>query len=343
MKIARFLKEPLLLSLLFLFFGLPFGTAQAAELKEAVEQLAVQLVKGVPEGRMLRTAVTDFPDLQGVANDLGRYVAERLTTRLAQTPRFRVIERRRLAQVLAELKFGMSDLVDPAKAKQLGRIAGVEALAVGSLSDLGTTVEVDARIIEVETGNMLVAATSTISKDDTVKAMMERGREPSVATTSEASTVSAPPVTRSTLKYQDLPRFRVEVEGLQVTGDGGVTVFLAYINKTQEELTIGLDYPRGKTFAIDSAGNRYTYEGGSGLSGGWHLGSFWEAGTSFLTVPPMMRATASFVLRPLSRIEEKGKNFSFTSEQLFVRMLSDRRNPRQEGTFNITIRNIEPR
>lgn len=112
--------------------------ARGADLREGVEQLAAAIAKSVPEGKQLRLAVTDFPDLQGVTSDLGRYIAERLTTRLIQNPRVRVVERRRLGQVLTELKFGMSDLVDPAKAKQLGRIVGVEALVVGSLSDLGT-------------------------------------------------------------------------------------------------------------------------------------------------------------------------------------------------------------
>ena len=53
--------------------------AFAAELKQAVEQLAVQLAKSAPAGRTLRVAVTDFPDLQGVTSSLGRYIAELAT------------------------------------------------------------------------------------------------------------------------------------------------------------------------------------------------------------------------------------------------------------------------
>jgi len=163
----------------FLAIGLamfPAGT-QAADLKEGVEQLAVQLGKSVPEGRTLRVAVTDFPDLQGVTSDLGRYVAERLTTRLsAETRKFRVVERRRLGLVLAELKFSMSDLVDPTKAKQLGKMLGVEGLVTGSLSDLGNVVEVDARVIEIETNNVLPGVTVAISKDQVVAQLIAVGR-----------------------------------------------------------------------------------------------------------------------------------------------------------------------
>jgi len=331
------------------------GVSSAADLKEGVEQLAAAIAKSVPEGKQLRVAVTDFPDLQGVTSDLGRYIAERLTTRLAQTPKFRVIERRRLGQVLAELRFGMSDLVDPAKAKQLGRLAGVEALVVGSLSDLGNTVEVDARIIEIETSNMLVAATTSISKDDTVKTMQERGREmpapPSVgAAPGGAPTVAAPRMALGTLKYQEFPKFRVEVEGLQIGAKKDVTVFLTYVNKTQEELEIMLSVPKnytgaervGRTFVVDNVGNRYDYQSSSGLSGyfarGYEPGYFGPP----LTLPPGGRITTSFFFSPDRDMERQGNLFSFTSEQGLVKMKPTGRGT-VIGLFNITIRNIEPR
>lgn len=165
----------------------------AADLKEGIEQLAVQLSKSVPEQKQLRVAVTDFPTLgpQAVISNLGRYIAERLTTRLSQNPQFSVIERRRLGQVLGELKFSMSDLVDPDKAKQLGKMLGVEALVVGSLSDLGNVVDVDVRIIEIEGNRMLPGVLTSILKDQVVQKMIEEGRETSAPTGS--ASVSFPP------------------------------------------------------------------------------------------------------------------------------------------------------
>ncbi len=94
------------LALLVSLAALP-GPGQAAELKEAVEQLAAQLTKSVREGyawwgRLLRVAVTDFPDLQGVTGNLGRYASPSHQL-AAQAQKFRVIERRWLGQVLGEL------------------------------------------------------------------------------------------------------------------------------------------------------------------------------------------------------------------------------------------------
>ena len=76
---------------------------EAQDVRAGVEQLAAQIVKAAPEGKQLRVAIADFPDLQGVTSDLGRFIASRLTTRLAQTPNFFVIERQRLGQRMAAL------------------------------------------------------------------------------------------------------------------------------------------------------------------------------------------------------------------------------------------------
>lgn len=158
------------------FLGFSAQPSSAQDLRASVERLASQVVNAAPQEKQFRVAVADFPDLQGVISDLGRYVANRLTTRLGQNSKFSVVERQRLAQVLAELKFSMSDLVDPVKAKRFGQQAGVDCIIVGAISDLGNQVEVDARMIEIETNQILLGETVTVSKDQTVTDMLGRGR-----------------------------------------------------------------------------------------------------------------------------------------------------------------------
>jgi len=70
----------------------------------------------------------------------------------------------------------MSDLVDPNKAKRLGQMAGVEAIVVGTIADLGNQLDVDARMIDIESTRMLLGTSVTIAKDPTVIGMLERGR-----------------------------------------------------------------------------------------------------------------------------------------------------------------------
>lgn len=321
------------------------GPAQAADLKEGVEQLASAIAKSVPEGKQLRVAVTDFPDLQGVTSDLGRYIAERLTTRLIQDPRkFRVVERRRLGQVLAELKFGMSDLVDPAKAKQLGRMVGVEALVVGSLSDLGNIVEVDARIIEIETSNMLVAATTSISKDETVKTMQERGREMPAPSSPRGSiggpaTMPAPPVTLGTVKYQDFPQLRVEVVSLRRLSGGRIELVLNYVNKTSKDYVVSIPTWCSQTQLMsDDSGNDYRCENFVGI--GYYHGP--NVDSSGLTLPAGGSARASLRFDPPRQMGSQGSRFSFNGQHFLLSPVAAGR-PRLEATYTISILDIEPR
>jgi TolB-like protein len=171
---------------------LSIHTASAQDLRSGVEQLAEQIIQAAPQDKEIRVAVIDFPDLLNVISDLGRYIANRLTTRLAQSQKFHVVERQRLGQLLSELKFSMSDLVDPEKAKQLGQIVGVEAIVVGTVSDLGNQVDLDARVIEIDTSRMLVSVATTISKDQVVTQLVGRGRKSIVFPSSSASQAEAP-------------------------------------------------------------------------------------------------------------------------------------------------------
>lgn len=340
-----FVSGVLALGILLVYTTIP---VPAQDLRKGVEQLAEQIIKTTPEGGQRRVAVVDFPDLQNVTSDLGRYIANRLTTRLGQSTKFLVIERQRLSQVLAELKLNMSDLVDPEKAKRLGQMVGVDAIVVGTISDLGNQVDLDARIIEIETNRMMLGETVTISKDQVVKEMLERGRDlPAVA--SSPSTQSAPqaaaqPSTQSSaprqgVKFQEFPKLRVEIEELQITPNKGVIVTLLYINKTKEELTIALNDPYRKTSVIDNTGIQRSFDSGSGLSGGWDGGS-WNNGTSFLSILPGDRALATIIFRSHS---QSASAFHFNSEQVFVQNSANISQARPGAVFNIMIRNIEPK
>jgi TolB-like protein len=249
-------------------------SAHAQDLRAGIDQLVQQVGKTVPAGRTLRVAVADFPDLQGVTSDLGRYVASLLTTRLAQDARFAVIERQRLGQVLAELKFSMLDLVDPAKAKQLGRMIGVETLVVGSVTDLGNQVELHARLIEIESNLMLTGAVIPVTKDPTVAALLDRGRTGAGESAQGPSgsdfkgTPEAPgssPVPAGSIRgFQGLPLgkiikrqdglWEVDLASLQVKKDE-VEVRIGVTNLDPSETERG--FSSKETYLVDDQGHEY--------------------------------------------------------------------------------------
>lgn len=155
-------------------WGSPTAFAQQpVSLDQAIEQIGSQLARAAQAGRFLRLAVPDVLDLQNTATVLGRYVAERLTTQLASNPLgYSVMERRRVGQVLAELNFGAYDLVQPTNARRFGQMLGVDAIVVGTMAALPERIDLDVRIVDIETSNILAAARAIVLKTSEVASML---------------------------------------------------------------------------------------------------------------------------------------------------------------------------
>jgi curli biogenesis system outer membrane secretion channel CsgG len=141
--------------------------------------------------------------------DLGKQVTDLLVDELVNDGTFRVIERKRLDALMSEQSFSNSERADPGAAAlvKLGKALGVKYLIVGSVTRFGLensrrsvtpsiglsvlrlgsvsrtegkgTVAITARIIDVETGEILVSAKGEgISKR---KGFQVEGRQDSAA------------------------------------------------------------------------------------------------------------------------------------------------------------------
>ncbi len=125
------------------------------------------------EFKKTKIAVLDF-QVQGRNNDrdIGKIVAEWLITALVKEGRFDVIERRLLEKVLDEQKMGASGVVDAGSASRLGRVLGAKVVITGSVLEFQNILEVNARIIEVESSSIVAAesvkSTSTVKLEDLV-------------------------------------------------------------------------------------------------------------------------------------------------------------------------------
>lgn len=252
-------------------------SASQPSLDEAVEQLASVLERVGPAPPQLRLAVLDMEDLKGAALVLGRYLSERLTTRLWTPGGYSVIERRRLAQVLDELEFAQSDLVDPTNGRRFGRMAGVSAVVVGTVSVLSDRVEIDARIVDLETTNILAAARTSLAKNADVRAMLVPlpdvrrrwpGQPPAVnAAGDTAAAASATPA--GAVVWSDRSLRAEGVEARRTGEEVRVTVRLTNLTGTYRTVRFfRLDLERRsvgplRTYLIDDSGNRYPAVQGS--------------------------------------------------------------------------------
>jgi len=73
----------------------------------------------------------------GTDQDIGKGVADLLVNKLVKDGTYSVIERKELDKVLTEQNFSNSNRADPATAAKIGRVLGVDAIVVGSITQFG--------------------------------------------------------------------------------------------------------------------------------------------------------------------------------------------------------------
>jgi len=106
-----------------------------------------------------KIAVLDFA-LKGAGfetEDMGAIVAEWFITAFVKDGRFDVIERGLLKKILDEQKLGMSGIIDETTATKIGKLLGVKIIISGSVLKLQNILEINARIIDVETASIIAA------------------------------------------------------------------------------------------------------------------------------------------------------------------------------------------
>jgi TolB-like protein len=99
---------------------------------------------------------------------------EKMITQLVNLRRFKVIERSAIDKVMKEQSLQSSGTVDDQTAVKLGRIAGADAIIIGNVSGGGQSMKVNARVIDTETSETIVAkdAQATETSVDAVERLV---------------------------------------------------------------------------------------------------------------------------------------------------------------------------
>jgi curli biogenesis system outer membrane secretion channel CsgG len=93
-----------------------------------------------------RVAVLDFDygtvqsavaGIYGTNQDVGKGISDLLVEKLVKEGKYSVIERKALDKILAEQNFSNSDRADASTAAKLGRVLGVDAIIIGSITKFG--------------------------------------------------------------------------------------------------------------------------------------------------------------------------------------------------------------
>lgn len=290
-----------LLSVILIAGLSPLSCLDAEELDKELSELTAQVVSAVDQANVKTIATLDFVDLQGNTSQLGRFVADEISTDLVMAKKhFTVVDRANLKKIMQENKLTVSGLVDPDNAKKLGQIAGVDAFVTGTLTPFDKTIRVAIKVIATDTAKIIGAARGQITKTPSVEKLAggvigsepvaeqsqdEEGMDNAKAATQPAQTFNLGDITATV----DWAKFSARERKLEVS--------MTFTNKTKRTLLI---IPGKNAQATDDRKNRYRWTDAAGFRRG--SDNLWEGfGNKFLQLDPNVPSPASFIFRLDSR------------------------------------------
>ncbi len=120
-------------------------------------------------------AVTDFDAGSEFVKRMGydSQAEELFATAFENSGFFKVMERQRIKDVLAERAFTMTDLVEKTEARALAKLHGVDYLLQGSVAKVGGRLQLNVRLLDVSNGSILVPCSESISRDADLQILVE--------------------------------------------------------------------------------------------------------------------------------------------------------------------------
>lgn len=145
----------------------PKDNPMTAAVFSLADKLAMRFFDQAAGSPFRRMAVMDFDAVgetveQKKLNDVSR---ELITSRLSRYREFTLIERAKLAEIRKELDMSKGGAIDPSTAQQIGRLFGAQAVVVGAVTEAGAQYTVNARMVSVETGEVLIADDMQVERE----------------------------------------------------------------------------------------------------------------------------------------------------------------------------------
>lgn len=154
----------------------PPATAPKFDIDDGIEKIKNQIAKQVKVEGVKSLAILDFTDIRGKDDLFGRYLSEKLIIALFNLEGITVVERSKLHQVLSEHERQQMGLIDPKTTKKIGQFLGIDALMIGTVNDIGDTLEVNGRLVHAETARILAVTSFSFIKDIKVEMLYRQGQ-----------------------------------------------------------------------------------------------------------------------------------------------------------------------
>ena len=240
------------------------GSAPASGYQREVQAAANAISEKLTTAGKKSVAVVDFTDLQGQVTELGRFLSEEISVALASGDRpLEVVDRTHLKVLVQENKLSATGLIDPATAKKLGQIAGVDAIVTGTLTPFGDTVRITLKVLDASTARIVATTTAEIPKTKAIEEIATRGVGGVEATPEQGKKPQVPAGMPKPVEWEG---FRFTLKRCAATG-GSVRCDIAAENMTGSALKLSVCQAHyycssgaSQSYLHDNSGNKYDAE-----------------------------------------------------------------------------------
>lgn len=191
-------------------------------------------------------------------NRLTKSLQEKLVTAMAGKG-MQVVERDQLERVLKEQKLGYSGLINTRSAKKIGQLLGADGMMLGTINDMGDSITINARLVDMETGKTVSASEVELPKTPLIAQLLD------IPVADELVVNSSPevdPGKRNTPKKsrkEEVDGFSFSLKKCKKSGTVATCEFLVVNNKSDRDLTVYASNGGWATsWLYDNFGNVYS-------------------------------------------------------------------------------------
>jgi len=285
------------LFLIFCFNGLILS-AQSDVLDDKIGRIVNDLViKMNTKTTIKNVAIADFANLSGTPTELGKYLAEQFSDVMVNANiSFSVINRGRLNFLLKEAGLDAKGLLDPNSVAKLGKLKGIDAIVVGTMTSVGESINVNVQALNLETAVILASAKGSLPRTPAIIELekKELGIEPGGVVTPVKPVTTKPKVPAQSTFTKDPLLF----ECLECTQSGENVNCKFRITSVGKDIDLSTGSGRLSRI-IDEEGNDFFMSNSrlANVSGGG-----WQKKTLVADVPISAEFTFSEVNRKMNMI-----------------------------------------
>jgi len=167
--------KKILIFLSFILTGQENVIAQTGNYEATIENIAQKLATSINSEGKKTITIADFTNLEGAIPELGRDISGDLEAAfLYGGYGFKLVSRDELNRIIEEQNISRSRMTEKDNVKRIGKIANVDVIIAGTVSDWGEQIKINAQLLEVETAMIIGGGKGNVTSTSTIKKKFEK-------------------------------------------------------------------------------------------------------------------------------------------------------------------------